>query len=62
MGLLNGFINRPDEWSYKIPFAVQWVWPIPIIIGSYCTVIPELFITLLGCVRKLLTLCYRSGS
>jgi SP family general alpha glucoside:H+ symporter-like MFS transporter len=35
MGLLNGFINRPDEWSYKIPFAVQWVWPIPIIIGAF---------------------------
>jgi SP family general alpha glucoside:H+ symporter-like MFS transporter len=24
-------VNRPDEWAYKIPFAVQWVWPVPIL-------------------------------
>ena len=24
--------NRTDEWAYRIPFAVQWVWPIPLII------------------------------
>ena len=25
VGVLNALINRPDEWSYRIPFAVQWV-------------------------------------
>lgn len=32
-GVLRGFVNRTDEWAYRIPFAIQWVWPIPIIIG-----------------------------
>lgn len=26
-------INRTDRWAYMIPFGVQWVWPIPILIG-----------------------------
>jgi MFS transporter, SP family, general alpha glucoside:H+ symporter len=34
-GVLRGLLNRPDEWSYRIPFAVQWVWPVPLIIGIY---------------------------
>ncbi|KAI2614831.1 sugar transporter [Hypoxylon fragiforme] len=28
-----GSNTRPDEWAYRIPFAVQWVWPIPILVG-----------------------------
>jgi SP family general alpha glucoside:H+ symporter-like MFS transporter len=23
------------EWAYRIPFAIQWIWPIPLIIGVY---------------------------
>ncbi|CAK7234453.1 hypothetical protein SCUCBS95973_008941 [Sporothrix curviconia] len=38
-GVLDGLINRPDEWSYRIPFAVQWVWPVPLFIG--CMLMPE---------------------
>ncbi|KAF6800132.1 alpha-glucosides permease mph2 3 [Colletotrichum sojae] len=34
-GVLRGLVNRPDEWSYKIPFAIQWVWPIPLAIAAY---------------------------
>ncbi|KAL1597175.1 hypothetical protein SLS60_008757 [Paraconiothyrium brasiliense] len=34
-GVLVGFVDRKDEWGYKIPFAIQWVWPIPIAIGIY---------------------------
>lgn len=25
--------NRTDKWGYKIPFAIQWIWPVPLIIG-----------------------------
>lgn len=32
-GVLKGFSNRNDQWAYRIPFAIQWIWPIPIIIG-----------------------------
>ncbi|MBE3050122.1 MFS transporter [Candidatus Bathyarchaeota archaeon] len=28
-----GSVERTDEWAYKIPFGVQWVWPIPILAG-----------------------------
>jgi SP family general alpha glucoside:H+ symporter-like MFS transporter len=34
-GVLKGLVNNPTEWGYKIPFAIQWVWPaflIPILI------------------------------
>ena len=34
-GVLDGLVNRPDEWSYRIPFAVQWVWPVPILITAF---------------------------
>ena len=27
-GVLKGFSTRQDEWGYRIPFALQWVWPI----------------------------------
>ncbi|KAM0547302.1 hypothetical protein ACHAPJ_010437 [Fusarium lateritium] len=27
-GVLRGLQSRPDEWSYRIPFALQWVWPV----------------------------------
>ncbi|KAK7921300.1 hypothetical protein PG985_009322 [Apiospora marii] len=34
-GVLVGLVNRQDKWGYKIPFALQWIWPIPIGIGCY---------------------------
>lgn len=34
-GVLRGLVGRTDQWAYRIPFAVQWVWPIPIMIGVY---------------------------
>ncbi|KHO00457.1 MRT, a raffinose family of oligosaccharides transporter [Metarhizium album ARSEF 1941] len=34
-GVLRGMISRDDKWGYKIPFALQWMWPIPLIIGIY---------------------------
>jgi MFS transporter, SP family, general alpha glucoside:H+ symporter len=32
-GVLKGVSNRTDEWGYRIPYALQWIWPIPLIIG-----------------------------
>lgn len=28
MGVLRGLVNRSDQWGYKIPFAIQWFWPL----------------------------------
>ena len=35
-GVLKGLVNNPTKWSYKIPFAVQWFWPVPLFIAAYC--------------------------
>ena len=32
-GVLRSVLNRTDEWAYRIPFAVQWLWPVPILLG-----------------------------
>lgn len=32
-GVNRGCVQRNDQWAYRIPFAIQWVWPIPIMIG-----------------------------
>ncbi|GFF28405.1 maltose permease MAL61 [Aspergillus udagawae] len=34
-GVLKGLEGRTDEWAYRIPFAIQWVWPVPIFIGVF---------------------------
>lgn len=31
-GVLVGVQARTDQWAYKIPFAIQWVWPLPLFI------------------------------
>ncbi|KAM0331297.1 hypothetical protein ACHAQA_002967 [Verticillium albo-atrum] len=34
-GVLATLVSRTDEWAYRIPFAIQWVWPaflIPILL------------------------------
>ncbi|KAM5352975.1 hypothetical protein ACJ41O_005697 [Fusarium nematophilum] len=28
-----GSVHRDDQWAYRIPFGVQWVWPVPILAG-----------------------------
>ncbi|KIW65010.1 hypothetical protein PV04_07302 [Phialophora macrospora] len=32
-GVLRAVLTRDDEWAYRIPFALQWLWPIPLIVG-----------------------------
>ena len=32
-------VSRQDQWAFRIPLAIQWVWPIPIFIG--CLFMPE---------------------
>lgn len=34
-GVLQGLIRRKDEWAYRIPFAIQWIWPLPIMVGCF---------------------------
>lgn len=32
---IRGVYNRTDQWAYRLPFALQWIWPIPLLIGIY---------------------------
>ena len=34
-GVLSGLVNNTTPWSYKIPFAIQWVWPVPLALAAY---------------------------
>ncbi|RDW88229.1 MFS transporter-15 [Coleophoma cylindrospora] len=38
-GVLTSMLKRSDQWAYRIPFAIQWMWPVPILIGV--TLAPE---------------------
>jgi SP family general alpha glucoside:H+ symporter-like MFS transporter len=31
-GILRSFVDNNTQWAYRIPFAVQWAWSIPLII------------------------------
>ncbi|KAK3370660.1 hypothetical protein B0H63DRAFT_319285 [Podospora didyma] len=35
IGVIMSMLKRNDEWSYRIPYALQWMWPVPLIIGIY---------------------------
>jgi SP family general alpha glucoside:H+ symporter-like MFS transporter len=32
-GVLKGVAERSDQWAYRIPYALQWIWPVPLIVG-----------------------------
>ncbi|RBR12833.1 hypothetical protein FVER53590_14010 [Fusarium verticillioides] len=32
-GVLRAMATRSDQWAYRIPFAIQWIWPVPLIIA-----------------------------
>lgn len=31
-GVLKALVNDTSQWSYRIPFAVQWAWPLPLFV------------------------------
>jgi SP family general alpha glucoside:H+ symporter-like MFS transporter len=34
-GILKGFVGGTSQWSYRIPYAIQWIWPVPIFIVTF---------------------------
>lgn len=32
-GILRGLVRNTSQWSYRIPFGLQWAWSIPILVG-----------------------------
>jgi MFS transporter, SP family, general alpha glucoside:H+ symporter len=38
-GVVEGLVNVQSQWSYRVPFAIQWAWPLPLMI--VCFFAPE---------------------
>lgn len=35
IGVLKGMLGRTDQWAYRIPYGLQWIWPLPLFIGIW---------------------------
>ena len=33
-GVLTGLMKNTSQWGYRVPFALQWIWPVPIIFAT----------------------------
>lgn len=31
IGVIKAMLSREDEWAYRIPYGLQWMWPIPLL-------------------------------
>lgn len=34
-GVLSGTLSLNSKWAYKIPYALQWAWPVPMALITY---------------------------
>lgn len=32
-GTLRGALEIQSQWAYRMPFMLQWIWPLPILVG-----------------------------
>ncbi|KAJ4142481.1 hypothetical protein NW754_009923 [Fusarium falciforme] len=35
IGVIRSMLSRNDEWAYRIPYALQWMWPLPLCAGIF---------------------------
>lgn len=33
IGVIKSMLPRDDEWAYRIPYGLQWMWPVPLLVG-----------------------------
>lgn len=33
IGVIKSMFSRDDQWAYRIPYGLQWMWPLPLFIG-----------------------------
>ena len=33
VGVIKSMLGRQDQWAYRIPYGLQWMWPVPLLIG-----------------------------
>ncbi|KAF7313085.1 Maltose permease [Mycena kentingensis (nom. inval.)] len=34
-GVVRATININSDWGWRLPFVLQWIWPVPLMIGAY---------------------------
>jgi SP family general alpha glucoside:H+ symporter-like MFS transporter len=35
IGVIYAMLKRNDQWAYRIPYGLQWMWPLPLFIAIY---------------------------
>lgn len=35
IGVIMAMLKRDDEWAYRIPYGLQWMWPLPLAVGIF---------------------------
>ena len=35
IGVIKSMLGRTDQWAYRIPYSLQWMWPVPLLIGIF---------------------------
>jgi len=33
IGVIKSMLGRTDQWAYRIPYGLQWMWPVPLLVG-----------------------------
>lgn len=33
IGVIKSMLSRDDQWAYRIPYGLQWMWPLPLFVG-----------------------------
>ena len=34
-GVLRGSLSLPGDMAWKLPFGLQWIWPVPLLVAAY---------------------------
>jgi SP family general alpha glucoside:H+ symporter-like MFS transporter len=35
IAVIYSVLDREDQWAYRLPYGIQWVWPLPLFIGIW---------------------------
>ena len=35
IGVIKSMLGNKTEWAYRIPYALQWMWPVPLLVGVF---------------------------
>lgn len=35
LGVIKSMLSRDGQWAYRIPYSLQWMWPLPLFVGIF---------------------------